>query len=180
MSEPCLRVYSPDDEPPAGTHHLDDVATGSPGSARPGIAGRPRAGTEESYVLLEEPGEPVLMHWANRLVPHFRRDCPHCDGVEPKSLWYIGSATLAGELVIVELTTKCWRTLAAAARSIEGPGYIGLLIRIRRAAFTASPRVLRCEQRVRVQAAWPFNTRLELARIWGVPVRPRVFRGEES
>jgi hypothetical protein len=77
--------------------------------------------------------------------------------------------------VIVELTEKCFRTLEAAAR-VQGGTCTGLLIRITRADFRASPRILRCEQRVPKWQPWPYDTRRELARIWGIAIRPRLFK----
>jgi hypothetical protein len=66
---------------------------------------------------------------------------------------------------------------------LEAPAaavFTGLLVTIRRGAGR-SPRVLRCEQRVQVAAgAWPYETRHELARIWGVPLRPRLYREGEA
>jgi hypothetical protein len=180
-------------------HYTDDIATGSSHGRRLTIAGRPAAGGSADYVLLEEPEEPVLMHWRDRLVPHFRHNCPHCnpDGTsEPKPLWYVGAQTLVGQLVIVELNETCFQAAAAAARNIEtqaighdlfgqpvkGAGvFRGLLVKISRSSAARSRRVLRCEQRVQVAAgAWPYVTRRELCKIWGVPVRPRLYREGEA
>jgi hypothetical protein len=74
------------------------------------------------------------------------------------------------------LTEKCVETLSAAAR-VHGEGKCtGLLVRIHRADFRASPRILRCEQRVSVTMAWPYRTREELARIWGIAIKPRLYK----
>lgn len=177
-----------------GTHHHDDVATGSGGRAKLRIAGRPKEGQEVSYVILEEPGEPVLMHFRERLVPHFKRGCPHCDGKdEPKPLYYVGAETGTGESVILELTPKCFETAAAAARNVpSGDGkpdlfgtptvvttvFRGLLVKISRSNYRFSQRVLRCSQRVKEGnfGRWPYHTREELARVWGIPIRPRIYR----
>jgi hypothetical protein len=184
--------------------YLEDVATwdGRQGWLR--IAGRPRPGTEELLVLLEEPGEPVLLHWRDKqLIPHFRRDCPHCNPTSvPKPMYYIGGCYMTGQPVIVELTPKCFRTAEAAAIALdlreqsasefvaelfseEAPTkrkavFVGLLLRISRGNYERSPRVLRCTQRVAVKTPWAYRTREELARIWGVPIRPRLFKGEQS
>jgi hypothetical protein len=177
--------------------YADDVATGAGGPRKLTIAGRPAPGGTASYVLLEEPAEPVLMHWSGRLVPHFKRDCPYCqeDAEEPKPLWYVGAAERTAERVLVELTERCFQAAQAAARRLEvsgkdpdlfgapvtGPAvFTGLLVTISRGAGR-SPRVLRCEQRVQVAAgAWPYRTREELARIWGVPMKPRLYREGEA
>jgi hypothetical protein len=152
------------------------------------IAGRPRQGAKETYALLEEPGEPVLVHWASKLMPHLKRNCPYCNGEEPKPIWYLGSLEVdSKEMVILELTWKCFRTLAPAAQIpnqevdlfgdlIPAHSYLGLLVRISRGNFARSPRVLRCEQRLKKYPAWPYNTRAELARIWGIVTKPRIFR----
>ena len=150
-------------------HYSDDVATGPvPGRLR--IIGRPRSGGRELCVLLEEPGEPVQMHWsAGKKLPHFRRACPNCvEGTsEPRPFWYVGAAAADGQLAIVELTEVCFRSLEGAARKlrpasgldlfgadVEGPVvYRGLLLIVSRANFAASPRVLRCEQRMQIGRA---------------------------
>lgn len=169
-------------------HYTEDVATGVPDGTRLEISGRPREGYEERMVLAEEPGEPVQMHFRQVLVPHFKRDCPHCLPTDlPKPLWYIGAYTLRGEAVIAELTAKCFASAEAAARRLDlrgihgleedqGAVFAGLLITVSRGNFPRSPRVLRCDQRVEIKVPWAYNTRLELARIWGVPVRPRLYR----
>lgn len=179
----------------ADTHYADDIATGMGNGSRLRIAGRPREGTDEKLVLLEEPGEPILMHWSGVLIPHYKKDCPNCNGkTEPKPFYYIGGATLASELVIVELTPKCYNSAAAAARqfspnirgtdlfgnplAVSAIRFSGLLVRISRASFRASPRVLRCDQRVRPKVEWNYQTKLELARIWGIPIKPRLYRAE--
>lgn len=180
-------------------HYADDIAMGRGGPRRLQIAGRPAPASSVSYVLLEEPGEPVQMHWVSgsagvsgRLVPHYRRGCPHCheSAEEPKPLWYLGAAEKSGRLVIVELTEKCYESALAAARRIPARGasidlfgvpedvaqFTGLLITISRGAGR-SQRVLRCDQRVTVQPGmWTYHTREELARVWGVPIRPRLYR----
>lgn len=170
--------------------YADDVATGEP-RQKLRIAGRPREGSSEKMVVMEEPGEPVLMHYAGKLVPHFKRDCPNCTpNEEPKPLWYVGASTFANELVIMELTGKCFYNLAASARSVapvaEGLdlfgdeirkiSFVGLVVTISRANFKRSPRVIRCEQRTALKSEWPYRTREELARVWGVALRPRLWR----
>jgi hypothetical protein len=178
-------------------HTADDIATGATGPGKLRIAGRPGPGRQETYVLLEEPGPPVLMHWAaGRKVPHFRRDCPHCaqGAEEPKPLWYLGAFCMASrQQVLLELTEACFRGAGAAAARLEAgpadvdlfgaplPGgavFTGLVVTVSRGGGR-SPRVLRCEQRAQVgPAAWPYRTREELARVWGVPVRPRLYKEE--
>jgi hypothetical protein len=175
--------------------YAEDIATGAPFGQRLRIAGRPREGAEERYVILEEPGDPVLTHFHGRLLPHFKRDCPHCRGDQPKPLWYVGASSLGGELVILELTWKCYQSAAAAARTLAdrrspdlfgeeidvvGNTFTRLLVRVSRANFKSSQRVLRCDQRVKRSEPWPYRTREELARIWGIPMRPRLFRAEEA
>jgi hypothetical protein len=179
-----------DDRP----RYADEIATGAI-RRKLRIAGRPREGAYEDYVLLEEPGEPVLMHFSGRLVPHYKRGCPNCkpDQEEPKPMWYVGARNHAKEPVILELTDRCWESLEAFAREksqtigVDLYGqpiavdalFIGLLVRIQRANFKNSPRTLRGLQRVPVvKDPWPWRTREELARIWGVPIRPRLFRAE--
>ena len=176
-------------------HFADDVATG-PGSPLLPILGRPRQGSEVLALVLEEPGEEVLLHFAGgRLRPHFRAGCPHCiAGAEPpKPLYYVGAAAVDGGLGILELTPKCLAGALAAARRLPAPGGVealgaalaaappapgltGCLVKVLRADFPRSPRVLRCSQRLADVPAWPYDTRRELARIWGVPVRPRLYR----
>jgi hypothetical protein len=178
-----------------GPRYSDEIATGGDGGQNLRIAGRVREGTEEKYVIMEEPGEAVMTHFRGKLVPHWKRNCPHCNGTDvPKALWYVGACLVNGELVILELTWKCHRAAAAAARHHHGKeagidlfgqpvaaaGFTGLLVTISRANFKASQRVLRCDQRVTVSEPWPYRTREELARIWGIPIRPRLFRAEEA
>jgi len=181
--------------PQARSPFVDEVATGK-GTAKLRIVGRPREGAEETYVILEEPGDPVLMHYRDRLVPHFKADCPHCDGTdEPKPMVYVGATTLGGELAILELSWKCFQSAGAAARKLSGNlrglnlfgepieadgRFTGLMVRISRANFRASPRVLRCDQRAKSTTPWQYRTREELARIWGIPVKPRLFRAEDQ
>ena len=158
--------------------HDDGIATGIV-QPKLRIAGRPRVGASEEYVLLEEPGEPVLMHYVGRHEPHLKRDCPHCKPdvqQELKSFYYIGGATLGGELVIVELTPKCLDAAVAGAAAFEGGGITGLMVRILRGGYAPSPRILRCVQRVRKFPEWPFHTRAELCRIWNVAIKPRIYR----
>lgn len=77
---------------------------------------------------------------------------------------------------ILELSEKCFRTLSAAAGTVRGSGFIGLFVKIFRPRYRHSPRILRCEQRVETaRNPWPYQTRHELARIWGVPLRPRLY-----
>jgi hypothetical protein len=164
----------------------DDIATGLLPETL-WIVGRPRPGPayEERYVILEEPAEPIQMHWIkNELMPHFRVNCPHCAGqpLERKPLWYVGASTMSRELGILELSWRCFRSAQAyAGNSIGGKtGFIGLLVTISRANFSSSPRVLRCSQRVAtVENPWPYNTREELARIWGLLPRLRIHRAAE-
>src|SRR5262249_24463567 len=120
----------------------------------------------------------------------------HCDDAEPKPLYYLGGMDVSGEYVIVELTPKCLASALAAAGSIAlaraaTPGellyaaergaagraqLVGLLVTVSRGGFDYSERVLRAEQLVASPATWPYDTRRELARIWGVPVKPRIFK----
>jgi hypothetical protein len=175
-------------------HDLDDIATGG-GGIRFGIQGRPRPGKEESYVIVEEPGEPVLTHFIppRGHVPHFKAACENCRGDKPVPLWYVGAVTVEGDLVILELTWKCFRTAAAASKTVGlvhtidesgeatgSPRFSGLLVKIKRASAALSPRVLRCEQRVDKFPAWPYRTREELARIWGVPTKPRIYLEDQA
>jgi hypothetical protein len=158
----------------------DDIATGML-PQKLWIVGRPKAGHEERYVILEEPGEPVQVHWVKgELAPHFRVNCPHCaDGLlEAKPMWYLGASTMGNDLAILELPWKCFRSAAGYAGSSIGgkTGFVGLLVKISRANFASSPRVLRCEQRASTtDNPWPYQTRHELARIWGVPMRPKLY-----
>lgn len=174
----------------------DGVARGMPGEKKIRIGGRPRQGKDCEYILLEEPEAPVQMHWLkNRLVPHFTRNCPHCNAgsEEPKPLWYIGSLDLFGkEAVILELTEKCFLTAQAGAESFpcHGPSqpglfedalepvptFKGLVVLINRGDFTGSPRVLRVKARAHRFPDWPYRTREELARIWGIRIKPRIYR----
>lgn len=174
----------------------DEIARGKIERPELEIAGRVRAGGKARYILCEEESQPVQVHYRKELgglVPHFdKRDCPHCPHVTeaPKNMWYFGALTITGDPVILELPVACYKTAASAARKIAGgpqelnlfgdpigePTFIGLLVEIRRANFTSSPRVLRCEQRVKVPRPWPYNTRRELARIWNVPIRPRLWK----
>jgi hypothetical protein len=61
-----------------GGYDQDGIATGmTPVPLR--ICGRPAEGREEECVVLEEPAEPVQMHWTGKfLMPHYRLNCPHC------------------------------------------------------------------------------------------------------
>jgi hypothetical protein len=168
---------------------FEDIATGMvPQKLR--IGGRPRQGKEEDLLILEEPEEPVQMHWLGKLVPHYKAKCPNCEkGGEIKPFWYIGARSYtSSEPVIMELTWKCFRGVEAAARHLDESGYqsevplpsrfAGLVVKIRRADFPSSPRVVRCEERRRQIPAWPYQTRLELARIWGIPTKPKIYREE--
>jgi hypothetical protein len=172
---------------------LEDVATGVV-EKKLRIAGRPRAGCSEELVILEEPEEPVQMHWNDRLVPHFKRNCQNCKGGEIKPFWYIGAwSWLRNELAILELSVTCYQTAQFYAVRIDERGYEsskprdpvfrGLVVEIRRATFDRSPRVLRCEppgcRRTKIPE-WPYHTRIELARVWGIPVKPKLYVGEES
>jgi len=173
----------------------DEIATGGD-DFKITIGGRIRPGVlAEKYILAEEPGEPVRMHWRDRLVPHFRRDCPHCDGTgeDTKAMVYVGGWTLTFDEVIIELNWKCFCSARSAAVKIERdklgdlfdvavqkPRFTGLKIEISRSNFQFSPRVLRCESRVPVNRKWRFDTRRELARIWGIPVRPRLYQEETA
>lgn len=172
----------------------DDIATGLP-QAKLIIAGRPRPGCKETYVIIEEPAEPVLMHFRGTHVPHFKKSCPHCDGFGSDAVpfWYTGASTMGGEPVILELTVKCFRNAQRSARQPFGrvgtlselfgedvkPVFSGLMVQIYRANFPKSPRVLRCEQRVTV-SKWQYETRRELARIWGLTIRPRLYQEESA
>ena len=177
-----------------GPRYSDEIATGW--VKRLEIGGRIRAGSEASFVVLEEPGEPVLMHWSGHLVPHYRRHCPNCGGKAeaPKPYWYVGACRTDHDKtrLILELTEKCYESAAAVARRLTAsnnldlfgqpctPKWLGILVVISRAGFDRSPRVLRCNQRVPVKISdpWPYRTREELARIWGIPIKPRLYRAE--
>jgi hypothetical protein len=183
-------------------HCIDDVATGEPKS-RLRIAGRPRQGGRESYVLLEDPEEPVQMHYiegTGKKLPHFRRDCPNCEGGgEPKPFWYIGGIPATGKAdqrhVIVELTKECLQAALTAAQrefpvghrdttdiysvaDMEKPVLTGLIVEVIRADFPSSPRHLRSKGRAKItdDPAWPYRTREMLARIWEIPIRPRLYK----
>jgi hypothetical protein len=176
-------------------HFIDDVATGD-AEAFVSIRGRPRSGTSEAYVFLEEPGRQVLMHFSRRFrgghLPHYVKDCPNCDNAEsPKPFWYIGAVTRDRELCLVELTPRCFRAAEVASRIIRPRAEIpqvldavvsqtagksiftGLLVTI---GLNGGARWLRCGQRIEITTTWPYETRRELARIWGVPVKPRIYR----
>lgn len=177
-------------------HTIDDVATATGPIRRPlRIVGRPRACTSETWVIMEEPGETVMVHWRGKLVPHFRTLCPHCDGIEePKPMWYVG-AWFGSDFGILELTPKCFSTAGAAARNTppvdycdgdlfggevtQYAGFRGLVVEIRRISDPRTPRHLRCVHRVKV-GQWPYNTRHELARIWGIPIKPRLYKEESA
>jgi len=184
-----------------GKHYAEDVATGGDVEKRLAIGGRIRQGKEVLYVLCEEPGPQILMHWRKpngnvrgQLVPHFKRDCKNCLDCddEPKPLWYVGALERNRDPVILELTDKCFEVAEAAAKTIgvqdgvdlfgEPIGdlgrFAGLIVKIQRGGFPFSPRVLRCEQRCQVTAAWPYDTRKELARIWRIPTRPKLYKAE--
>ena len=179
------------------TRTMDDVATEIP-ERKLLICGRPKPGRSEPFVIVEEPGDPVLVHFSaerRRQVPHYRANCPNCDGTDPKPLWYCGCYSPAnGQLMILELTEACKRSAEAVAAKLQyrdemlymagteasAIRFRGLLVEIRRADFASSPRILRCNQRVTVAIDWPYETRRELARIWGVPVKPRIFREEQA
>lgn len=174
----------------------DEVATGE-GAHKLRIVGRPGEGGKEGWLLLEEPGEPVLMHWLGRMVPHFKRDCPNCKqgGESPKPMLYVGALAISGaqELAILELTPKCLAMAMAESRNwpgrltatnlfgepIDDVGKLaGLMVEISRSRSARSPRVLRGMGRRQKIPEWPYRTREELARIWGIAVRPRLFRAE--
>jgi len=217
--------------------YLDDVSTGWL-QRRIRIVGRPAPKCSESWVILEEPGDPVNLHWMPKLrthLPHYRppRTCPHCEeGEEPVSAVYVG-AEFRGEFGIMELNCSCYDSAAAASRRqsptessladqmltramldlrramvsgadstrlaqlraelelrrrefdeemrvrpgmLRSPCFRGLLCKISRGSGSASPRVLRCEQRLTGIPDWPYDTRRELARIWGIAVKPRIYR----
>ena len=102
------------------THYADDMATGGPVRPKLRIAGRPKEGGEETLVFLEDPPEtPIATHWRGKRVPHYKSGCPHClpdTDNETTPMWYVGSCTTVGELVIVEMTLKCYRAAKAMAR----------------------------------------------------------------
>ncbi len=158
----------------------DEIATGVRQRTLP-IGGRMAEGQEFSYVLLEKPSEPVLMHWSAKRVPHYKTNCPNCDGSDdPKPFWYIGGIEqkLKGRFMIVELSEACFRT--AEAESRQHGGFVGLVVKIGRGRFRYSQRVLRAEQRIQDVPSWPYQTRRELARTFHIPIRPRLFRAEEA
>ncbi len=184
--------------------NLDNVATGGElPESRLRIAGRPRPGTHETYALCEEPGSFVLTHYrreAGGRVPHFKKDCPHCLPTDrPEPFWYVGAQIVGARrlLVILELTRDCFETAEAEARRtpLRGPTliaavitsqptppavFMGLVVQIHRPNFDRSPRYVRCMGRAEVKIDWPYETRRELARIWNVPVRPRLFNQEQA
>lgn len=172
--------------------YMEDIATGLPRDRyQLVIAGRPRPGASEKYVLVEEPDEPVLMHWNGHThLPHFKRDCPNCkDSKERyKPLWYIGAVLFGSpDPLILELTQKCYRTAAAGACMAEADDssgvvtvFRGLLVEISRGNYERSQRVLRCVARVEVKNDWPYRTREELAKIWGIPLKPKIYKGGEA
>lgn len=227
------------------THYLEDVATDDGKQRGLNIVGRPKPGCSESWIILEEPGQAVLMHWTGKnMLPHFKRgDCPHCNGIEePKPLWYVGAKAEGGSSIgILELTATCFRTVEAAARKMKSlqekyrdelailestrndkdirdsegrrcgkklseedfqrrraelieklgpddfapsdaaPVFTGLRVTISRGKFEKSPRLARCEARAVVKGEpWAFQTRLELARIWQVPTRPKIHQAEQA
>jgi hypothetical protein len=185
-----------------GPRYLDEIATGMP-APKLDLAGRIRRGSQQAFVILEEPGEPVLMHWKKTLVPHYKKNCPHCKGAteEPKPFIYVGACRMNSENVILELNWKCFSGATVCATTVcatrlslgqklsevdlfgqpRRPTYVGLLVVISRADFDMSPRVLRCHQRAKIareQPWWPYETRRELARIWGIPIKPRLWKAE--
>jgi hypothetical protein len=183
-----------------GPQSFDDIARGVP-EKKLRIAGRPRQGACEIYVILEEPKEPpVLVHFADKLMPHYRRNCPYCKDAkqEPKPYWYLGAFRLGSkERVLLELTEPCWRVLEAAAKEvglrpvsddlfdgIEEVRFAGLEVEIHRGDYKNSARVLRCNKRVSTDGwpakPWPYRTRDNLARIWGVPFKPRIYREDQA
>jgi hypothetical protein len=156
------------------------------------IGGRPRPGQEESYTLLEQPGPPVRMHWSGKfLTPHWKLNCPNCTGeAELKPMWYIGACSPLWGLIIVELTELCYRSAEMAARHVDANGFYeempqdasfaGLVVKIGRGSRAASPRWLRCDERKRHVREWPYQTRHELARIWGIPANPKLYEAENA
>jgi hypothetical protein len=68
--------------------------------------------------------------------------------------------------------------LKAEDAPLRPPVCRGLRVRVFRAAFRSSPRMLRCLGRVRGVPAWDRETRRELARVWGIPTKPRIYREE--
>ncbi len=178
----------------------DEVATGEGPRRSLPIMGRPKPGQTQKLILMEEPGENVLLHWVaerRKHMPHLKHNCPHCQAESPDvpvKAWYIGGQTVEASpsYVIVELTEKCFKSAWAAARMKWAPAtelfsephdqpiFRGLLVHISRIDREASPRVLRCDQRIKLaaEAVWPFNTRRELAFIWGIAVKPRLYREE--
>jgi hypothetical protein len=182
----------------------DEIATGS-GRRKLRIAGRPGEGRTEEYVLLEEPPEkPVKTHFREKTVPHYTSNCPHCgpegeDDTTP--YWYIGACDVSGDRVILELTEKCYNAARSYVlahplreppdlftpepiddcereqlRGLPATSFKGLVVTISRASAYRSQRVLRCKQRVGRFPDWPYQTRHELARIWQVRIRPRLFK----
>jgi hypothetical protein len=176
--------------------YLAGVETGIPEAPLLPIVGRPGPGRAERFVIWEEPGEPVQMHYRGKQVPHFKHDCPHCLPTDsPKPLWYVGVRLHNGHAAIAELTYPCLTTIAAAARRIplKGPQrldviivqdvsqaavFTGLLVKIQRPDSARSPRYARCEQRTEapLNDPWTYNTRRELARIWNIPLKPRLYK----
>jgi hypothetical protein len=163
-----------------GRFFEDEIATGK-GRKKLRIGGRPRDGSQERHIILEEPGEAVQMHYAETKVPHYRQNCPNCTGTDdPKPYYYLGAYdTGRKEPVILELTEKCFNSAQAVACTLNGGAFTGLLVIVSRANFPKSPRVLRCEQIVQTFPAWPYQTRHELAHIWNVPIRPQVYKEQQ-
>jgi hypothetical protein len=161
-----------------------DIVTG-PIESKLLIVGRPRSGQTDKFVLLEEAGEPVQMHWmrAGRThLPHFKVNCRNCqDGDDCKAFHYVGCWHLGLDApAIAELTEACFASAQAGAVERPGPGGAlvlrGLLCTVFRGSASYAARVLRVQQRVLRAAPWQYCTRRELARIWGVPAKPRIYR----
>lgn len=177
--------------------NLENVATGGElPEIKLRIAGRPRAGGSETYVIREEPGPFVLTHYRRECggrVPHFRKDCKHCLPTDkPEPFWYVGAQTRNGVPVILELTRDCFRTAEAEARRtpLRGPVplaavivdqtppaiFLGLIVQVFRANVDRSARCLRGMGRAEVKVDWPYHTRRELASVWKIPVKPRLYK----
>jgi hypothetical protein len=161
-----------------------DIATGLTESKLK-IVGRPRPGEVEQVVILEEATEPVQMHWIKNkrlLLPHYRCDCPNCDEAEDvKAYHYLGCIHLAtNSMAILELTMTCYGNLAAGASehpdTANGFPLRGLLAQIFRGKSSLGQRVLRVKQRLLRVPDWRHHTRRELCRIWGIPVKPRLYK----
>jgi len=97
---------------------VNDMATGPGRRRKLRIAGRPDQGRSQTLVLLEEPGEPVQVHYVGTLMPHLLVNCPHCakEPLDTKPMWYMGALVLDwNELAIAEFNERCFSDMQTAA-----------------------------------------------------------------